>query len=84
MMIPQTKKEIEEDAFYFFFLDVKKEARERGAAFISEMAASMWEHMKPEERWKYEEQARNKKQNLCQWSLRTNFGHEGDTAHGLS
>jgi hypothetical protein len=29
----------------------------RRTVFISEMAASMWEHMKPDERWVYEEQA---------------------------
>jgi hypothetical protein len=44
-------------------------AQERGAAFISEMAVSIWEHMKPDERSVYEEQARNKKPNLCQVDL---------------
>jgi hypothetical protein len=64
--MPQSKKENPEDGFHFYFLDVKKKAQEKGAAFISEMAASMLEHMNPDERWEYEEQARNKKQYLCQ------------------
>jgi hypothetical protein len=46
----QTKKESPEGGFYFFFLDVQEKEHERGAAFISEMAASMWGHVKPDER----------------------------------
>jgi hypothetical protein len=37
--MPQTKKEIAEDALHFLFLAVKQKARERGAAFTSEMGA---------------------------------------------
>jgi hypothetical protein len=33
---------------------------EKGDAFISDMAASIWELIKPDERWVYEEQARKK------------------------
>lgn len=68
--MPQTTKESPEDGFHFFSLDVKKKVQERGAAFISEMAASIWEHMNPDERWVYEEQARNKKQIPCQVDLK--------------
>jgi hypothetical protein len=46
----QRKKESPEDGFHFFFLDVQKEVQEGGAPFMSEMAASMWEHVKPDER----------------------------------
>jgi hypothetical protein len=69
----QTKKESPEDGFHFFFLDVKKKVQERGDAFISEMAASMWEQVKPDERRVYEEQARNKKQNLCELDFKNKF-----------
>ena len=58
------EKESPEDAFHFFLLDVQKKVKERGAAFISEMAASMWEHMAPEERCVYKEKPRNKEHNL--------------------
>jgi protein maelstrom len=63
--MPETKKESPEDGFNLFVLDVEKKVKERGTAFINEMAASMWEHMKPDERRVYEEQAQIKKQNLC-------------------
>jgi hypothetical protein len=58
--MPQTTKESLEDGFHFFCLDAKKKAQERGAAFISEIATSMWEHTKPDERCVYKEQVRNK------------------------
>ncbi|XP_033611708.1 protein maelstrom homolog [Cryptotermes secundus] len=60
----QTEKESPEEGFDFFFLHVQKKVQERGAPFISEMAASMWEHMAADERWGYEEQARNKEHRL--------------------
>lgn len=37
------------------------------------MAASMWKHMPLDERWAYEEQARNKKQNLCHADFENKF-----------
>jgi hypothetical protein len=64
--MPSIKKESPEDGFHFFFLHVKKKVQERGAAFITEMATSIWEHMKRGVRWVYGEQAQIKKQNLCQ------------------
>jgi hypothetical protein len=30
------------------------------------MAAFAWKQMKPDERWVYEEEARNRKRNMCQ------------------
>jgi anti-sigma factor ChrR (cupin superfamily) len=71
--MPQTKKESPEDGFHFFLMDIQKKMQERGAAFISEMAAPMWEHMKQDERWVYEEQARRKKQNLCRVDFKNKF-----------
>jgi hypothetical protein len=38
-----------------------------------EMAVSMWERMKPDERWVYEEQARAKKQHLRQVDFKKTF-----------
>jgi hypothetical protein len=70
--MPQTKKERPEDGFHFFFLDVQNKVQEMVAAFISEMAASMWEHMTPDERWMYEGQARNK-ENLCHLDFKNKF-----------
>jgi hypothetical protein len=49
----QTKKESLEDGFHFIILDIQNKVKERGAAFISEMVASMWEPMTPDERWVY-------------------------------
>ncbi|PNF31828.1 hypothetical protein B7P43_G09258 [Cryptotermes secundus] len=71
--MPYTKKESPEDGFHFFCMDVEKQVQERGAAFISEMAASMWEHMTPDERWGYEEQARNKEHSLSHVDFRNEF-----------
>ncbi|XP_023720650.1 protein maelstrom homolog [Cryptotermes secundus] len=70
----QTEKESPEDGFHFFLLHVQKQVQERGAAFISEAATWLWEHMKPEERWAYEEQARNKKKNLIHVESKNQFG----------
>jgi hypothetical protein len=42
--MPQTKKESPEDGFHFFLMDTQKKMQERGAAFISERAAFMWEN----------------------------------------
>jgi hypothetical protein len=65
--MPQTTKErSKEDVFHFFCQDVKDVVQERGDAFIREMAAWLWERMKPEERCVYKEEARNKEQNLPQ------------------
>jgi hypothetical protein len=69
--MPQTEKEEMEDAFIFFLLHVMQKVQERGSAFISEMAASAWAQMNPEERLPYEEQARNMKWNL----RRVDFGN---------
>ncbi|PNF19324.1 hypothetical protein B7P43_G07310 [Cryptotermes secundus] len=71
--MPQTKKESPEDGFSFLLLDVQKKVQERGAAFMSEMAALMWEHMTPDERWTYEERPRNKKQNLSHADSKNKF-----------
>ncbi|XP_023727518.1 protein maelstrom homolog [Cryptotermes secundus] len=60
----QTEKESPEERFDFFLLGIQKKVQERGAPFISQMAASMWEHMAADERWGYEEQARNKEHRL--------------------
>jgi hypothetical protein len=68
----QTQKENPEDSFYFFLLDVKK-VQENDAAFISGTAVSIWGHMKPEERWVYEQEARKKKQNLCEFDFKNKF-----------
>jgi hypothetical protein len=62
----QIMQENMEVAFYFFLLDIMQKVQERGSAFISEMAASVWEHIQPDERWVYENQAQNRERNLCQ------------------
>jgi hypothetical protein len=56
-----TTYESPKDEFHFFFQNVRKKVEERGDAFISEMAPSMWEHMTPDERCVYEEQAQKEK-----------------------
>jgi hypothetical protein len=40
--MPQRKQENPENGISFFLLDVQKKVQERGVAFISEIAASMW------------------------------------------
>jgi hypothetical protein len=71
--MPQKKDQSPGDGFHFFLMDIHKKVQERGAAFISEMAASIWEHMKPDERWVYEEQARKEKQHLYQVEFKNKF-----------
>jgi hypothetical protein len=71
--MPQTKKESPGGGFNFFFLDVKKKTQGTDVAFISKMAATIWEHMKPDERWVYEQQARKKKHNLYQMDFKNTF-----------
>jgi protein maelstrom len=64
--MPQTNQENMEDAFPFFLLHVMQNIHEKGAAFIAEMAASAWVHMKPEEKSVHEERARSMKRNPSQ------------------
>jgi protein maelstrom len=71
--MPQKEKDRAEDGFSSFFLDVQKKVQERDAAFIREMAASMWENMTPDDRWAYEEQVRNKEQNLSHVESKNKF-----------
>jgi hypothetical protein len=70
--MPQRKKDRAGDGFHTFFLD-EQEVQGRGAPFITEMAASMWEDMSPDERCVYEEQTRNKEQNLSHVHFRNEF-----------
>jgi hypothetical protein len=71
--MPQTKTESPEGGFHFFFLDVKKKTQGTDVAFISKIAATIWEHMKPNERRVYEQQSRKKKQNLYQVDFKNKF-----------
>lgn len=69
--MPQTKKENPDDGLHFFNMDVQNRVQERGAAFISETTASMWEHITLDERSAYE-QDRNK-QNLGHVDYKNKF-----------
>jgi hypothetical protein len=82
--MPYTTYESTNEEFHFFFQGVRKKMEERGDAFISEMAPSMWDHMTLAERWVYEEQAQKDKQKVPQLDFKTKHCHGEDTMHGMS
>lgn len=62
------KKKQPKNAFYFFMVDYKSKQENKGIRFpggmkdVSEKAAPIWKTLGPQDRWKYEEEARREKE----------------------